>query len=52
MLDLLVNLMKTIVLIELNNLFLFDRDPHRSWEEKISHEIIDVGTKKVHVWNI
>ena len=34
------------------HLILFDRDPRRSWEEKISHEIIDIGTKKVHVWNM
>ena len=34
------------------HLILFDRDPRRSWEQKISHEILDEGTMKVHVWNM
>jgi hypothetical protein len=33
-------------------LVIFDRDPSKSWEEKISHEVIDVGSKKVRVWNM
>ena len=33
-------------------LIIFDRDPLKSWEEKISHEVIDVGSKKVLVWNM
>ena len=34
------------------HLLVFDRDPKKSWEEKISHEIIDVGSKQVHVWTL
>lgn len=32
------------------HLVLFDRDSHKSWEEKIFHEIEDVNNKIVHVW--
>lgn len=34
------------------HLIIFDPDPHKSWDEKISHEVLGIGHKEVHVWTL
>jgi hypothetical protein len=34
------------------HLVIFDRDPTKTWEEKISNEILTFASKKIHVWTM
>lgn len=34
------------------HLVIFDRDPAKSWDEKISNEIVTFTSKKIHVWTL
>ncbi len=34
------------------HLVIFDRDPTKSWQEKISHEALTVNCQKVYVWTL
>ena len=34
------------------HLIFFDRSPDKTWEEKISNEVLCVGSKQVHVWTM
>jgi hypothetical protein len=34
------------------HLVIFDRDPTKTWDEKISNELISFYTKKIHVWTL
>ncbi len=34
------------------HLLIFDRDPIKTWDEKISNEIISFNSKKIHVWTL
>lgn len=34
------------------HLLLFDKDTNKSWEEKISNEIVTFNGKKIHVWTM
>jgi hypothetical protein len=34
------------------HLLLFDRDPTKKWEEKISNEIVTFKNKQIHVWTL
>ena len=34
------------------HLIIFDPDTNKSWDEKISYEVVGVGSKKIHVWTL
>ena len=34
------------------HLIIFDPDINKSWDEKISHEVLGVGSKNIHVWTL
>ena len=34
------------------HLVIFDRDPNKSWDEKISNEILSFNSKHIHVWTM
>ncbi len=34
------------------HLLLFDRDPAKSWDEKISNEVVSFGSKEIHIWTL
>lgn len=34
------------------HLLIFDRNPKKTWEEKISSEIIEFNQKKIYVWTM
>ena len=34
------------------HLIIFDRDPTKSWDEKISHEVVGFESRTIHVWTL
>ena len=34
------------------HLVIFDRSPNKTWEEKISHEVLSFHSKKINVWTL
>lgn len=34
------------------HLIIFDRDITKSWEEKISHEVVTFKSQAIHVWTL
>ena len=34
------------------HLVIFDRDPHKSWDEKISYSVEQFDNKLIHVWQL
>lgn len=34
------------------HLIIFNRDPHISWEEKITHETVIFNNAKIHIWEM